>query len=102
MPNRYKTIKQIIDDKQRVYITNPIYPEIPTSETDVYIITSSTDRYDILASEYYGDSSLWWIISSANPTSNQTSLIPTTGIQLRIPLPFEQALDAFRNLNENR
>ena len=38
-----------------------------------------------LAQEYYGDSSLWWIISIANNNTIQNSLTPPVGSQIRIP-----------------
>jgi hypothetical protein len=61
------------------------YPEIPLDFSDIYVYTTRGDRYDILARTYYGDSSLWWIISTANPNYSQDSLIPSPGIQIRIP-----------------
>jgi len=60
------------------------YPDIPISPDDLYIFINEGDRYDILAQTYYKDSSLWWIISSAN-VFRQDSLIPSPGSQIRIP-----------------
>ena len=61
------------------------YPEIPRSFSDIYVYTTIGDRYDGLAQIYYGDSSLWWIISIANSSLSQNSLIPPVGSQIRIP-----------------
>jgi hypothetical protein len=83
--NRYTTIpKTKSPDKKRMYKTVR-YPEVPRSFNDIYVYTTIGDRFDILASQYYGDSSLWWIISIANGTLSQNSLTPPIGTQLRIP-----------------
>ncbi len=63
---------------------NVKYPDISTSPDDLYIFVNEGDRYDVLAQTYYQDSSLWWIISSAN-VFRQDSLIPSPGSQIRIP-----------------
>ena len=61
------------------------YPEIPRSEEDIYVYTTIGDRFDSLAQQYYGDSSLWWIISIVNNNLTQNSLTPAIGSQIRIP-----------------
>jgi len=101
MGRRFKSISTNISPKGKVYKKNVIYPEIPESEFDVYVITSYGDRYDILAQEYYNDSDLWWIIASAN-TYNKGSLNITPGIQLRIPADKSQAIELFEQVNANR
>ena len=65
--------------------TTTRYPDIPRSFEDIYIYTTAGDRFDTLAQEYYGDSSLWWIISIANDDISQNSLTPPVGSQIRIP-----------------
>lgn len=61
------------------------YPDIPLSISDVYVYAEESDRYDQLAQTYYGDSSLWWIISCANSSFSQNSYFPPLGVQIRIP-----------------
>jgi hypothetical protein len=63
------------------------YPSIPRGESDIYVYTTKGDRFDILALNYYGDSSLWWIINRANPGQSSDSIYPTVGTQIRIPSP---------------
>lgn len=70
-------------DSKRRYV-NIKYPEILVDSQDIYVYTNRGDRYDLLAQSYYADSSLWWIISRANPLSFD-SLIPNLGEQIRIP-----------------
>lgn len=100
MPNRYETIQKLKTAEGRRYIKNAIYPEIPETENDIYVITTGGDRYDVLAQQFYGDSTLWWVIASAN-TSKTDGLIPKPGVQLRIPADGLKALNDFIELNEN-
>tara|TARA_E500000318_G_C3562576_1_gene214143 strand:- start:227 stop:526 length:300 start_codon:yes stop_codon:yes gene_type:complete len=97
---RYSDIK-INTTGGRKFVSNPIYPNIPVSPDDTYIITTAGDRYDTLANTFYGDSNLWWIIASSN-TSNRSTLFPTPGTQLRIPSNINLALDEYDRINANR
>jgi hypothetical protein len=86
--NRYN-VAQIIqkpDNPIRRY-TNVKYPSILPSSNDIYVYTTQGDRYDILASTYYSDSTLWWVINRANSAQSSDSLYPTPGAQIRIPSP---------------
>jgi nucleoid-associated protein YgaU len=90
------------DNPTRRYTTTK-YPEIPLDFSDIYVYITKGDRYDILANVYYGDSSLWWVISSANPTLSQDSLTPPPGAQVRIPSSSRLAsiLGVYESLNKN-
>jgi len=101
MSNRYQYIKLIKNDKGKRYYTNNIYPEVPVSDSDIYIITTSIDRLDVLAYNFYGDSTLYWIISTANNLPGDT-LVPDPGTQLRIPINIQSVLNLYNNLNQNR
>jgi len=101
MYKRYSTIKRDFDDTGRVYLTNPIYPEIEETENDIYILSSDGDRYDILAKNFYGDPSFWWIIATAN-NSTRDNLTITPGEQIRIPANKERIISRFEDLNRNR
>jgi hypothetical protein len=100
--NRYQNIEILKDSavkpKVRFYKT-VYYPEIPLSENDIYVITVDGDRLDLLASQYYGDSTLYWIISRANSNLSQNSLYPLSGIQIRIPSNYGSILSSFNILN---
>ncbi len=101
MPNRYQYTKIIKNDKGKRYYTNNIYPEVPVSDSDIYIITTSIDRLDVLAYNFYGDSTLYWVISTANNLPGDT-LVPDPGTQLRIPINIQSVLNLYNNLNQNR
>jgi hypothetical protein len=96
--NRYQNTPQTKYQKKRAYQTTR-YPEIPFNVNDIYVITTDGDRFDLLAQEYYNDSTLWWIISTANRTLSQNSLIPPPGSQIRIPGDFNRVLQLFNSLN---
>jgi hypothetical protein len=100
--NRYQNIRT---DKYSgtgsVYFLNNIYPEIPLTENDNYVITTLGDRFDILANNFYGDPSLWWVIPSANGLPGD-SLSPEPGIQLRIPIDIRSIMNEYNSINAIR
>ena len=84
--NRYQrvTITNTESNPKLRYI-NVKYPTIFLDSTDIYVYTTQGDRYDILAQNYYGDSSYWWVINRANPSQDSNSIFPSLGAQIRIP-----------------
>tara|TARA_B110001454_G_C12324059_1_gene269037 strand:- start:110 stop:388 length:279 start_codon:yes stop_codon:yes gene_type:complete len=62
------------------------YKNIPESSSDIYVLTIVGDRFDLLAHQYYGDSTLWWYIAKAN---NMKFNNVTPGTVLRIPSSVE-------------
>ena len=99
--SRYSDIPIVKSSNNKNIYANVKYPEIPLSESDLYILCNSTDRYDKLALSYYGDSSLWWVISIANPQFNQGSMYPPLGVQIRIPSNVGAILLDYQQLNAN-
>ena len=99
--NRYSNIDRTFTDEGTRYYRNPIYPEIPPTENDIYAIVAAGDRYDTLALQFYNDSSLWWVIAIAN-VDRRDSLIPTPGQQIRIPADSTQAVELYEQLNRTR
>jgi phage tail protein X len=98
--NRYQNIPQTKIDGKVVYKTSR-YPEIPLSPDDIYVYTVQGDRFDILAQQFYQDSSLWWIISIANANIlNQSSLVIPGGIQIRIPASYIDVVRSFNSINQ--
>ena len=100
MANRYNKTPIRVDEKKNRYYTNTLYPEIPPSINDIYLLTEIGDRLDILANTYYQDSSLWWVISKANPDKiKRDGLLIKPGIQIRIPSNIQGILSDFENVN---
>lgn len=83
----------------KTYYKRKTYPQIPFSETDVYVITTIGDRLDTIAYSYYNDPELWWIIAVANNNVTKGSLYPTPGTQLRIPVDYNQVLRLLESEN---
>jgi hypothetical protein len=77
-----KNTKRLADGKKVLKTTIP--NSIPKKDDDIYIITQETDRLDLLANQFYKDSTLWWIIARAN-NLNGANIGLEGGIQLRIP-----------------
>ena len=97
--NRYQNIPKTKIEGNLVYQTSK-YPEVPLSVNDIYVYTTQGDRFDVLAQQYYNDSSLWWVISIANTDKlNQSTLIIPEGIQIRIPATYANVIRDFNVLN---
>lgn len=99
--SRYSNIQTIRNSEGKRFYPSIKYPNIPLSEGDAYILCNSTDRYDKLAHDYYGDSSLWWIIAIANGASPQDTIFPPLGVYVRIPQNYVEIQANFNNLNKN-
>ena len=84
MSSRYSTNTILQDTNNMRRFSSTIVPAIPITTNDIYIQTTSPERLDKLASTFYGDSSLWWIIATANSLGKGTIIIPVNS-QLRIP-----------------
>jgi hypothetical protein len=82
--NRYATSKIIKDSNEKRYQTSLILPVLPLRNTDTYIITTSIERLDKLASTFYQDASLWWVIAAANAIGKGTVIVPPNS-RIRIP-----------------
>ena len=85
--SRYKNTR-IEKKKNKSYYKTTIFNQVPKQDSDIYVITQYGDRLDLLAHQFYGDSSLWWNIARANDLN--TLIIPEN-IQLRIPGTTEYA-----------
>jgi len=104
MPSRYQSISTMKSDtgiastSGKTMYKPTYYPSIDASIDDSYIITGATDRLDLIANDFYGDSTLWWIIAMVNDLEGD-SMFPPTGIQLRIPANISTLLTKFNQSN---
>ena len=99
MENRYQNINVIKQNGiGNQYYVNNLYPEIEPTEEDDYVIAVLGDRLDLLAFDFYGDSSLWWIIASANSLPGD-SLYLEPGMQIRIPADVASAVNQYKQAN---
>ena len=76
------------------------YPEIPLDVNDTYAYTTEGDRLDLLAQQFYNDTSLWWLIAARNPeTLALNSLFIPVGTEIRIPTNISLAKSLFNDIN---
>jgi hypothetical protein len=99
--NRYQNIPIVRNSLGTRYYKDNKYPRIPLSVNDIYVITTDGDRFDTLATQYYGDPSLWWVISTANESLPQNSLFMPLGTQLRIPTDIAGVISRYDRLNRS-
>jgi nucleoid-associated protein YgaU len=101
--NRYNTTSILKTEyTNRPYYKGKFYPNIPLSESDVYVVTTVGDRLDNLAFSYYNDATLWWIIAAANNNATKGALFPVPGTQLRIPTNASSVLKLYEQFNKAR
>lgn len=82
--SRYITTQIQKDTSGTRKLSTLIIPTAPVTNNDLYIQTTSVERLDKLASIFYEDSSLWWIIAAANGLGKGTYIVPEN-TKLRIP-----------------
>jgi hypothetical protein len=88
---RYEQTHRIkIKNENRVgsALTTSYLPEVEEDNSDLLLIAIQGDRCDLLAQQYYEDSSLWWFIASVNNLKGNNI---EAGTHLRIPISTEQA-----------
>ena len=98
MNYRYQNIEITKNNTGERYYLNNIYPDIPLSNDDNYIIAVLGDRLDLLSFDFYGDTSFWWVIASANSLPGD-SLYLEPGTQLRIPTDLAGAINQYKQIN---
>ena len=97
--SRYQTIPKIKTNDGKTIYRQTYYPEIEVKEDDIYIITSYTDRLDLISYDFWGDESLWWAVAMINNLECD-SFFPPIGIQLRIPRNIGDVINKFNKENE--
>lgn len=82
--SRYQILRVILDNQQR-YLETYNQVTIPESDDDTYHIVKFNEegRLDIIANDYYNNSSYWWILAIANEMIDPFSF--KKGIMLRVP-----------------
>ncbi len=100
--NRLKYITKYKKNQGKQYYRSIKYPEIPVKTSDIYAITSNGDRLDLLASQFYNDIKLWWVIAIANKGILRTdSYAVKGGLEIRIPQGLNTILRNFEEINNN-
>tara|TARA_R110002051_G_scaffold250946_1_gene310322 strand:- start:3994 stop:4314 length:321 start_codon:yes stop_codon:yes gene_type:complete len=97
---QFNTLNNNIRNKGLLYQNTSQYPLIPLRESDIYAISEWGDRFESLAYQFYGDVTLWWVISIANPNIvDFSSIFLPIGSQIRIPQDISPIIDSYNELN---
>ncbi|MBT6938590.1 MAG: hypothetical protein HN982_13525 [Candidatus Marinimicrobia bacterium] len=96
---RFTGIKIDKDTGNRVMKTT-LYPEIRINDGDRFVYPIDGDRLESLAHRYYGDSTLWWIIATANNIRDGSFGLPPDE-KLRIPGNVQQITQDLQTINED-
>lgn len=98
--SRYDGLTILSSSCGKQYYQNVMYPDIPVSSNDIYVITDFLDRLDLIANDYYNDPTLYWILLVANADFMPSdSLFIPEGTQLRIPSDVQSVIQAYNELN---
>lgn len=84
--SRYKNYRRIKDSEENsIFLESINQDTIEENDSDLYITVDniSTNRLDILAYNYYGYSTYWWVIALANNIIDPFDI--PLGTVLRIP-----------------
>jgi nucleoid-associated protein YgaU len=74
-----------------------MYPDFVTQD-DTKILSQEGDRLDLLAKEFYGDESLWFVIAKANNLGKGSFNVPAGKV---IRIPFYDEYVGIRTLMDN-
>ena len=100
MASRYNYIQTTRYDKIPAFYQQ-IYTSVVLASNDYYIEVGYNDRLDLIANDFYGDSTLWWVIAMANNLPGD-SLFAPVGFELRIPADLSVALEEYSDKNNSR
>lgn len=83
--SRYSIYRQILDDRQDMYIETINETVIPETNQDQYheVLKEEENRLDIISNKYYGTPDYFWIIAMGNNLIDP--MIIKEGEILRIP-----------------
>lgn len=93
--------KKNLDGPSPQYYRSTFYPKIDKHESDIYVITVQGDRLDSLAWQYYGDTTMWWIIAKANNVG-KGGLTLESGLQIRIPKRLDKIISDYKKIQKER
>lgn len=98
--SRYQSVKTKRGTNNKTMLKTVLYPDIARTSEDLWVITDSSDRLDLLAYQYYGSAQYWWVLAQANNIGKGTLAIEP-GTQLRIPADLAGILEQQRHNNSN-
>lgn len=100
--NKSKKVESDGNIKYVRRLSTIMYPDFST-QSDTKILSQEGDRLDLLAKEFYGDESLWFIIAKKNNLGKGSLNVPSGRV---ITIPFYQENAGIESLlrteNEDR
>lgn len=90
------------EDKTVLVHTIDILRPLPDELNDAYIVSKIGDRFDLLAKQFYSDTTKWDIIATHNPEAFNGSLFIPEGLTIRLPANVEGYIEYNRKFNDNR
>lgn len=98
--SRFNSINFLKKRRTGRYYPSTVFPEVPLSSDDNYIITQDGDRLDNISFEFYNDVQFWWVIAAANPNKlRKDSYYVNVGEQIRIPANPLEYINLFTSFN---
>ena len=94
MASRYQNGRKKKLESGEIVYRSKIYPDIPLKDDDIYAVTQTGDRLDTLANQFYKDSTLWWVIATANNIHDAPFAL-ADGTILRIPRDYSTIVRQF-------
>jgi hypothetical protein len=100
MSSRYTTSTILKNENGKQRLSTSITPVVTLSSNDIYIQTTSPERLDRLANNFYQDATMWWVIAAANGIGKGTLMV-SANTRLRIPdkMIVQQVID---DINRSR
>lgn len=99
MESRYSYTQTTKSEKGKTVTKSLLLPVIEPKDTDIYIVTNSTDRLDTLSYKYYQTTSYWWIIALVNNLANGTMAVPP-GTRIIIPADIAEIITKIKDINK--
>lgn len=93
---KFTTVKKRIDGKSQY--NSLVLPTFSESSSDIVINVNNSTRLDVLAQQFFGDPTLWWVIALYNNIGDG-SLYVKDQKYLRIPSDIQSIYNDIRDLN---
>ena len=98
--NSYRYTKVLTDENGTRFRSVMRYPVITPKNSDKVYYSKEGDRWESLAHKFYGDSSLWWIITRANPEIYKGGFTCPIGSKLIIPTDIGNIVSDLERINQ--
>jgi len=99
--SRYTYAKKGKSKSGERLMESTLYPPIPKSVDDFYLISRPGDRLDLLSQEFYNTPAYWWVIAIANSFIRGSLYIPPNK-QIRIPGNMSKVISDLETIQNER